>query len=226
MRPLLIGQSPSANGSPHAFKGDGSSARRLREMLGADVLKRFDAINLLSRYPGTVFPVALARASADDMLHGMRSRPFALLAGRLVAESFGVGGVEYFSWSMVRGVVRCAVIPHPSGLNRWWNDAANVDRARAFFGAVLESMPRLACQLCGESIRERRLLCWKCYEGLRDYPELMPPRQGLGGRRWSSERALSVCLALLPSLSADHRGRLASVLAVDTMPVAVGCSGT
>lgn len=36
-----------------------------------------------------------------------------------------------------RRAVRVAVVPHPSGINRWWNDPANVEAARSFLREAL-----------------------------------------------------------------------------------------
>lgn len=35
-------------------------------------------------------------------------------------------------------VAHLYVLPHPSGVNRWWNDPANLEAARAFLLRALE----------------------------------------------------------------------------------------
>lgn len=43
----------------------------------------------------------------------------------------------------VFAAMRAAVVPHPSGVNRWWNDPANRDRAREFFAELHTRAPRV-----------------------------------------------------------------------------------
>ena len=58
-------------------------------------------------------------------------RPFVLFLGRKVAEAFGFDfrRLGYLWWD---GETECAVVPHPSGVNRWWNDWHNRTEASAF----------------------------------------------------------------------------------------------
>jgi len=72
------------------------------------------------------------------------------MAGRKVATAFGVpdtipfgsvlsyvdGDLYRLEWSEVMGTTRLITLPHPSGLNRWWNDA---DQAVAL-GAHLRTL--------------------------------------------------------------------------------------
>jgi hypothetical protein len=55
-----------------------------------------------------------------------------VLAGRRVPKAFGVSG-EFLT---VEG--KYALIPHPSGLNHWWNDHVNRERAKEFFGDLVK----------------------------------------------------------------------------------------
>jgi chorismate mutase len=131
----LIGQAPSRSaGSRRAF--DGRSGRRLALFLGVDpsMLPRLARLrNLLPAWPGPAsgakgdaFPSAAARSAAGSM----RLRGTVLLAGRGVARAIGVRA-PFFEWVELRGC-RAAVIPHPSGVSRWWNDPRNAARARRF----------------------------------------------------------------------------------------------
>lgn len=95
----------------------------------------FDAVNLLGRWPGSAgkgsrFP------RCDHTLASIAGGRRALLLGRRVAASVGCGRVPYLRWVDVGGV-EAAVVPHPSGVNRWWNDPANREAARLFFEDAL-----------------------------------------------------------------------------------------
>jgi uracil-DNA glycosylase len=134
LRPLLVGQAPGRLGGARAFAGDKRSARRLAELVGARRASDFFRTrNLLQAFPGKAgkgdrFPMAEARAAATKM----RLRGTVLFAGKKVAAAFGCSSAMYFEWRR-RGGFRYAVVPHPSGVNRWWNDPSNRERARAFF---------------------------------------------------------------------------------------------
>lgn len=144
--PLLIGQAPSSRGggrSPFDCGRTGSGTF-LNAVAGINVISAVDAVNLLRRFPGKegkgdAFPAAAARKSAARMLPGLAGRPIVLLAGKRVAAAFGVRRLEYFREFRL-GASPAAIIPHPSGVNRWWNDAGNRRRAslflRAFFGTA------------------------------------------------------------------------------------------
>lgn len=138
MSVLLIGEAPAPRGNRRAF--DGPSGDRLAQVMGMgrdELLGRVRARNLLRRWPGasgkgSAFPVADARAAAR---RARLDADVVLLAGLRVAGAFGARA-GFFEWFELRGR-RAAVIPHPSGVNRWWNDAANRERARAFLRGVL-----------------------------------------------------------------------------------------
>lgn len=63
-----------------------------------------------------------------------------LLAGKRVASAFGLDE-EYLADPVAFPIggrpVAVHVVPHPSGVNRWWNEPANRERARAFLAEDL-----------------------------------------------------------------------------------------
>ncbi len=115
-------------------------------------------VNLLPTYPGagshgSEFPIGRARclaellkvrlrepsiASAFGPMHEFSGRFFwaptkVLLAGKRVARAFRLGSPTYFEETRVEGIdVPVVVVPHPSGVNRWWNDRGNAADARKF----------------------------------------------------------------------------------------------
>lgn len=129
MRPLLIGEAP---GRAAVLPG-GRCGRRLAELAGVDDLAAaFRIRNLLDRWPGpdgtkgSAFDVGDARRLAAEL----RSPGPWILLGLRVAAAMEVRA-PYLRWTWARGR-RVAILPHPSGVNRWWNNAANAHAAARF----------------------------------------------------------------------------------------------
>jgi len=145
---IFIGQAPSSStrGSKTAF-GDSQSGRRLAQLMGLtleEMHERFEFANLVLRYPGPGdsnhprgdhFPMATARRKAARMQGRLAGRTV-VLVGKNVRDAFRLLG-EYFETGVAflprNGAFTYFVIPHPSGISRWWNQPANVERARRFF---------------------------------------------------------------------------------------------
>jgi hypothetical protein len=92
----------------------------------------FARANVLEVWPGpsgrkgAAFPLALARAQAVRLRRRFYRGRVVLLLGHRVAAAFGVRA-SYLTRVVVGGA-DVFVLPHPSGVNRWYNDAANVAR--------------------------------------------------------------------------------------------------
>lgn len=144
MRPLLVGEASNlASGEAFAGRSGLRLAGLLRMSLG-DFRDRFECVNLARRWPGRepgkakghVFAAAPAAHAARRLRVGGR---VVVLAGRRVAAAFGVGGAAFFeAVDLNRGEEACVVIPHPSGIVRFWNDAANVRAASRCLKGVLK----------------------------------------------------------------------------------------
>lgn len=135
-RTLLIGEAP-ARTTVGARPFTGPTGRRLAELAAlAELRDGFDAVNLLDRWPGragrkgSAFPLALARPAAEALLPRLRRRRV-ILVGRRVAAAFWLARLPYLTWAHEHGVA-LAVLPHPSGVCRWWNEPENVAAASAF----------------------------------------------------------------------------------------------
>jgi hypothetical protein len=97
-------------------------------------------VNLIKRWPGPsasrnkgdAFPLERAARAAARLELG--DGPVILL-GKGVAGAFGARA-DFFEWFELRGR-RAVVIPHPSGVSRWWNEPANRRRASRFIRSVL-----------------------------------------------------------------------------------------
>lgn len=105
--------------------------------------------NLLNEWPGharrgSAFPMDEGRAAAErfEEVLDIVKPELVLLTGRRVAAAFGLHmhhrGQDYFEACTVHER-RATVVPHPSGVNRWWNELINRERARDF-------LEELACR--------------------------------------------------------------------------------
>jgi uracil-DNA glycosylase len=134
----IVGQAPGRWGDPRRPLG-GRCGIRLARAAGlgsvAELRARARLVNLLGSYPGKsgkgdAFPMVEAIGAAQRM----RPCGIVLLAGKAVGRAFGIDS-EFFEWRR-RGGTRYAVIPHPSGVSRWWNDPRNVEVATRFLRGV------------------------------------------------------------------------------------------
>lgn len=143
MKIVIVGQAPGPRSGDRAF--DGRSGDRLARYMGLsdrrDLLEHFELLNLLRRYPGPAgdkgdaFPAGRARRAARRLSGRLRARTV-LLAGKRVGAAFGVGA-EYLEWGTHEQGFAFVVIPHPSGVNRWWNDPDNRESFTKWAGPLL-----------------------------------------------------------------------------------------
>jgi uracil-DNA glycosylase len=143
---LFIGQAPSriTEGSA-AFTGH--SGRRIATLMGithAEFLARFAAANLLEHYPGKsgrgdAFNRDEARRAAERLWPEFPQRT--VFVGKAVAGAFGFADIEPCTWTKV-GHRSIALLPHPSGVNHYWNNAANRERARSFLTGLVAGAGR------------------------------------------------------------------------------------
>lgn len=137
---LFVGQGPSKDGDPYQPL-EGDLAKRIGFLLRTeDFAETFARINLNSEWigkvkgdgKGDVFDVAEGRTSAKVLLRG--SWIGYVLLGKRVADCFDVRGEPLDT--IHHGVKSFFLLPHPSGINRWWNDPENIlqasDKLRTF----------------------------------------------------------------------------------------------
>lgn len=145
LRPILIGQAPSQlTDSRGRIPFSGNSGRFLANLLQipqAELLDRFDARNLLDVWPGKAddkgdaFPISAAKESAARILPTVNRRTV-VLAGRGVATAFGLSDMEFLERRKV-GLIDFVLLPHPSGINLWWNRLVNKRRAARLLRELL-----------------------------------------------------------------------------------------
>lgn len=151
MKPVLLGQGPSRTGaSGEPFRG--RSGQRLADLAGLtldEFLDRVEAANLLTEFhgkqrngKGDLFPRRRAERAAKALLPLLRGR-LILAAGKEVAAALGASPT-YFE-ERIMGSCLIVTIPHPSGVNRWWNLAENRRRAerelRRLLGRKKQKIP-------------------------------------------------------------------------------------
>ena len=137
---LLVGQAP---GDPACPRLQGRSTQRFMHLLDlapAAYQRLFHWCNLLDSFPGKAgkgdaFPLAAARV----VVMTLPLAPVTLLLGCQVARAFSLPPV-YFQWHAVRGC-QVAVIPHPSGINHWWNTPAHRETFTRFMHALIPDTP-------------------------------------------------------------------------------------
>lgn len=100
-----------------------------------------ECLNVLRSYPGPegdkgdAFPRQRAQRAARRLWGSLRGRRV-LLAGKRVGVAFGIRE-DYLVWTTHEAGFDVAVIPHPSGVNRWWNEPANRRRFTKFVRDVV-----------------------------------------------------------------------------------------
>jgi len=166
---LLVGEAPNARGIKRGLEtalagkaaGVVGSAALVKYPLLLEFARRTRHVNLLREWPGSkqrgsAFPMDHAELMAARLV-SMLQRGYAwdrtdrviqahptmiLLAGHRVGRAFGYMQDDYFAARDPIDDVEAQVfvVPHPSGLNRYWADPRNRIRARAFLeGLVRES---------------------------------------------------------------------------------------
>lgn len=141
VKPLLIGEAPGrVAGRPL----EGRCGERMAALAGVTPEAFYRATerrNVLDEWPGAAtdkgarFPRLRASIAAGRLLAHFSPDRLVLLLGYRVARAFGVK-LRYFEEASILRA-RVYVIPHPSGVNVWYNDPANVRRAERFMREVL-----------------------------------------------------------------------------------------
>lgn len=120
-----------------------SSPEYERKLPGLLALRR---VNLLADWPGPAahgaqFPLDEAKRAAAALWGREPADVEFVLLGTRVASAFHLRRRQYsflrgntFYWLGSRRWV--TVVPHPSGVNRWWNDPANREAAARFMSGL------------------------------------------------------------------------------------------
>jgi hypothetical protein len=135
-RVIVIGETPGT-GMPKPKQTAKGRFAALAGLTFGQVDEYVEWINVLREPPANGWPRSAAHDAARDLAPDLRGRDV-LLLGQKVAEAFELtkgGRYPLLLWTKgVLHAVRCryALIPHPSGLNRWYNDPSNRSWAEDF----------------------------------------------------------------------------------------------
>ena len=146
LKSIIIGQAPH-NSAVKNFRPliDGKCGYKLAEICGIkheEYARIFDTINLIDEYrgksgKGDIFPLKEARKKVIEIWPDL-NYDIIILAGKAVASSFRIK-IDYFQWTQIENK-NITVIPHPSGINRWWNDDFNKEKAKKFMRNLIKEM--------------------------------------------------------------------------------------
>lgn len=142
MRALLLSLAPDRNTSGRQpFSGTcGSRIAALAGISHEHLYHYFDAASLIGYWPADV-PSRLVSTVSREMIVAHER---VIFVGRAVASCFGLRRLRPLVWqeTMHNGsTFDAAVLPHPSGLNRWYNDPAHAAAARAFLRDAISLRP-------------------------------------------------------------------------------------
>lgn len=127
-RPLIVGEAPGKHGDP-SRPCEGRVGARLAACAGItydEYLTLFDRVNLLDEQPqdapkGMAFNVKLAGKVARKMEQAFQVGQIVLILGKRAGSAFGLKNVPYFE-TLALNHAKVTIVPHPSGVNRAWND--------------------------------------------------------------------------------------------------------
>lgn len=142
-RPWLIGELNPFGGDPDMALyplPENSSGGRLARTLGlsrTDYLRAFERRNLCTEK----WRLSLARCAAGQFLAEANGAPIVLLGAKVCA-AFAVPFAPFTGYVDERAPAHplVVVLPHPSGLNRMWNQPGAQDRARALVLPLLKEI--------------------------------------------------------------------------------------
>jgi len=145
-RVVFIGQAPARSDHKAKF---GSSSGRAQKRLGAlcglsaeEFRSGVGWVNLLSRWPGKngkgdAFDFVKARHQAWKLNLLFKDGQRVVFLGRNVCRTFNAETLEPLSSVLSITGTRFWHVPHPSGVNRWWNDPAHRRSAAAVLRTIL-----------------------------------------------------------------------------------------
>lgn len=147
MKPLLVGEAPSKNEvTEQPLMGRvGRRMAALADLSYEDYLRHFDRVNLLhvrqdTKEKGFEFDHAAAAVAAHQLfLDGTikQGRVVLMLGWRVTRAFFSPYDKAYFERHDHAGVTFYAM-PHPSGVNRYWNDLENCKKASEFVQQIVK----------------------------------------------------------------------------------------
>jgi len=144
----IVGEAPSRLGDPRKPLA-GPNGKKIAKLAGMsyDELIACRRRHLNPHYhrkvgKNDVFDHAKGSVVAADVLMDWRVERIVLL-GKNVAQCFGFRDLPFLAEISIYGR-RFLIFPHPSGVNRWWNERRNEQRARQLLQRFLRGESGLA----------------------------------------------------------------------------------
>jgi hypothetical protein len=138
--PILVGEANPYGADPlfalwpDPYNSAGARLQRLVLQLSVDdYLRSFERVNLCP----TRWSAPVARAQATALETHVEAGRVAVLLGTKVSRAFSAHAPPFEPFrAYERGAGRLVVLPHPSGLNRAWNEPGAFERARELLRQV------------------------------------------------------------------------------------------
>ena len=137
--PIVIGEAPNWRGESTY---DTQSGQRVLAMAGREL----PWWNIFGETPPQKWNVVDARMGAAYWLESHRGSEVLVLLGAKVTHAFGIpDDFEWLEWfASPQHYHPMVAFPHPSGVNRWWNDEGNSLAAGQLLRDVAEGrLPRV-----------------------------------------------------------------------------------
>lgn len=148
MRPLIVGQAPARGHDGEAAFVGTRAGERLARLCGLDsseeLPEHFDLVNVLDRCVEPFRPSSpVVRDAGRELLDRIvaEERAVVVCCGSAVARALGIArsaGHRLWEWDNYPGWFAWAIVPHPSGRNRYWNDPALVAVAEAWWRELVQ----------------------------------------------------------------------------------------
>lgn len=104
-------------------------------------LETWSAVNLLPPDPqGIPWDAKMATVVAKTWRERLAHYEFVVLVGQRAATAFGLSIKTSFLMGQVFDLdgITATIVPHPSGLNRWWNDTSRVRELKKCLRSVMK----------------------------------------------------------------------------------------
>ncbi len=138
MKPLIIGEAPSRTGDPKKVI-DGALGAKLAAFCGMNMQTfraEFARANVTDAWPGQAGKGSMFDAEPSARLRRrlLKGR-LVIMLGKRVARAFDMDP-DYFIEQRTISGAGVYVVPHPSGINRFYNSAENRSRMACFMRSL------------------------------------------------------------------------------------------
>lgn len=151
--PLIVGQAPGAN-ADHVLGVSGARLARLCGLTLEEYADTFARVNLLQDFPGKDgrpgtgdrWDPGGARTAWWNLVPELDGRRVIMLGRRVAGSLAGADAAPWWVWLPYEAIGRqtvlftFAVVPHPSGISRWWQSPMGVLRAERWWRGLVREI--------------------------------------------------------------------------------------